>query len=373
MENNQTELQKILDKSRQILVILPNHPTDELISSGIALSMLLEKMQKNSSLLLENEIPPRLLFLKQPKNIINNLSGSRDFVIVFNTEKNNILDVKCDQKEKQYEIRITPQQGAINPKDFSFMPADFKYDLLIILGAENIEDLGEVYAKNTDLFFEVPKVNIDNHGGSSEFGQLNMIDPTACGAAEILARIALENFESFMDKEISQAMLTGIISATESFQRPNTTPKSMVIAAKLMKYKADQPTIIRHLYKTKSMPFLKLWGRVMVRLNWNEEKKLCWSIISAEDFVQSHSSSKDIPYVLEQIQENFSQGRIFAVIYSENPQQTSLSMRFSNSKIARDLSALFERESQNTSLAVDFKQKDLIQVEKILLEKIGAD
>lgn len=372
MENSQTDLKKLLEKSDNILVILPQQPSDELISAGIALSLILDKMQKRSGLLLENEISPRLLFLKKPKKIINSLAGSRDFVIVFNTEKNNILDVKCQQKEREYEIRITPQRGAINPKDFSIMPADFKYDLLIILGVENIEDLGRIYANNTDLFFEVPKVNIDNHGGNSEFGQLNIVDMTASGAAEILAILAMENYENFMDKEIAQSMLTGIISATESFQKSNTTPKSMVVAAKLMKYKADQPTIIRHLYKTKSMPFLKLWGRVMARLNWNEEKKLCWSMLSAEDFVQSHATARDIPYILEQIQENFSQGHIFAIIFNENPGMTSLRFRFSNSNIARDVSALFEKENQNLSLGIDFDKKNLIQVEKILLEKLES-
>lgn len=370
MASNQTQLQSLINKSKEILLVLPENPSDELIASGFSLSLLLEKMQKNASLLLENEIPPRLSFLKQPENIIVSLSGSRDFVIVFNTEKNKILDVKCEQQDKQYEIRVTPQQGAINPKDFSFMPADFKYDLIIILGAENIGDLGQTYAKNTDLFFEVPKINIDNHGSNSEFGQFNMVDMTASGVAEILAQTTLDDFENLIDKEIAQALLTGIISATESFQKSSTTPKSMVIAAKLMKYKADQPTIIRHLYKTKSMPFLKLWGRVMARLNWNEERKLCWSMISAEDFVQSHASSRDIPYVLEQIQENFAQGQVFAVIYSENPERTTLAMRFSNSKIAGDVSALFEKENQSLNLVVDFDKKDLIQVEKILLEKI---
>ena len=41
--------------------------------------------------------------------------------------------------------------------------------------------------------------------------------------------------------------------------------------------------------KTQSFSFMKLWGRVMARLNWDENLKLAWSLVSIEDFVQSRS------------------------------------------------------------------------------------
>jgi nanoRNase/pAp phosphatase (c-di-AMP/oligoRNAs hydrolase) len=373
MSQQQDDFQKLITKSKEVLIVVSEQPSDDAICGAFAIARILEKMQKTSSLLLNFEIPQRLSFLEKPKNTISNLSGIRDFVLLFNTSKNKILNIKHEEKSNQYEIRITPQKGTIDPRDFSFMPADFRFDLIIILGAENIEKLGKSYAENTDLFFEVPKINLDNHSGNSEFGQLNIIDMTSSSISEIISQITLEKYENILDKDIAQKLLAGIISATESFQKPNTTPKSMIMAAKLMKYKADQPTIIRYLYKTKSMPFLKLWGRAMARLNWDEKRKLCWSLISAEDFVQSHADSKDIPFVLEQIKENFFQGKIFAVIHSENPEKTKLSLQFSDSKMVQDAALFFEKESQDNRLEIEFKNQSLVAVEKIMLEKINQD
>jgi hypothetical protein len=80
---------------------------------------------------------------------------------------------------------------------------------------------------------------------------------------------------------------------------------------------ADQQKIIRYLYKTQPFHLLKLWGRVMARLNWEEDIQLVWAPIFLDDFVQSRSNPSDIPFILEKIRENYSAGKYFMVLYNE--------------------------------------------------------
>ncbi len=364
-----SEFKSIVDKSKYILLITPENPSADVLSSAFATFWLLKKKQKNIALYSVEKFPQKISFLKEPDELIKDLAGSRDFLLMFDTKRNKIIDVKSEQKDNQFIVRITPEKGAIDPRDFSFVPAEFRYDLLIILGAASLESLGQTHQNNTDLFFEVPKINIDNHSSNENYGQVNAVDMTASSVAEICANLFLEQDEKLMDHEIAQGLLTGIISATESFQKPNTTPKAMVLAAKLMKFKADQSQVIRHLYKTKSLPFLKLWGRVMARLNWNGNQKLAWSLISTEDFVQSRAAENDVPYILEEIQKNFSQGQIFGVFYNDSADTKAL-FSFVDQKLASQVARLFEVEANNGFLRFEFKNKNLLEAEKEFLEKL---
>lgn len=362
----------LISKSKQILIVIPPSPTDDVVCAAFGLSNLLEKQQKTVTLLNTETLPERLSFLTQRATVVNNLSGARDFIIIFSTKHNKILNVATEQKEEEYQIRVTPEHGSIDPRDFSFVPAEFKYDLVVVLGAASLDHLEKIYTDNTDLFFEVPKVNIDNQAANENFGQVNLVNMAFSSVSEIITEFSLEHFEKMIDKETAEAFLAGIIAATESFQKPNTTPSSMIMAARLMKYKADQPNIIRNLYKTKSLPFLKLWGRVMARLNWNDTHRAAWSLISIEDFVQSRTSEKDVPAALEQVQENFAKGQLFAIFYNESSSATTAQIRFSNENIARDIANLFNVSFHPRTLKLTFDNKNLLEAEKAFLEKLES-
>ncbi len=365
-----SDFQPLLKKSKNILLVTPPTPSDDVLASAFGMFRFFKKHQKEVSFLSKEQFPQRLEFLDAPDNVSKELSGLRDFVLVFKTEHNKIINHKSEERDGQYIIRITPEKGSIDPRDFSFMPADFKYDLLVIVGAPSLETLGSLYEENTDLFFEVPKVNIDNQSSNENYAQVNIVDMAASSIAEVCTSLISETDESLMDQKLAQSLLTGIIAATESFQKPITTPKAMIAAANLMKYKAEQPLVIRHLYKTKSLPFLKLWGRVMARLNWNKKRKSIWSLISSEDFVQSRASEDDISYILEEIQKDFLQGQIFAVFYTNESGNTTAQFRFTNKNKAQQVAAAYEVKLSNDSFKTELEMKNLLEAERDFIKKI---
>ncbi len=378
MAEKYQEFFSLIEKSDKILIVTPPNPSDDQVCGTFALGHLLKKEEKKkevSILLSPGSVPQKLEFLKKPDKIKSDLIGVRDFLLYFNTKNNRIIDIKTEQQPDKYVIRLTPEKGTIDPKDFSFVPADFNYNLVIVVGATSLDALGKIYQDNTDLFFEVPKINLDNQSANDNFGQVNAVDLTASSVSEILTSYLLErenksDKESSISQEISQSLLTGIISATESFQTPATTPRTMIFAAQLMKRDADQPTIIRHLYKTKSLSFLKLWGKVMAQLKWDESKKLSWASLSLDDFIQSKATEKDIPFILEEIQKNFSQGKAFAIFYSETPSITRGQIKLSDSGSARKLAQTYDTEAADNTLRVRLENKNLKEAEQEFLEKV---
>jgi phosphoesterase RecJ-like protein len=239
-----------------------------------------------------------------------------------------------------------------------------------VLDSPDLERLGKIYEKNPDLFFEVPIINIDHRSDNDNFGQINLIDTTASSCSEILS-IALEQVSSsLIDKNIADCLLAGIISATESFQKKNTTPRALLAAATLMDKGADQQTIIRWLYKTQPLHILKLWGRAMSKLSLDEQTKLVWTNLSVEDFVQSRASQNDVLLILEKLQENYSDGKIFMALYNDTPNSTLANIKSTDQELLKKMNSFFVGNLTRDILEIKLPTSNLVEVGESIVKKI---
>jgi len=313
------QFRNLLKNAKQVLIFSANNGGGDAVGSAWAMYFFLKKMGMDPTVVApqtKSELE-RFSFLPLPEQLMEGLTAARDFVLSFNTKFNKITNFRTERDENELRIFITPEKGSIDPRDFSFIPAKFKYDLVIVLGSPDKESLGKVYEENPDIFYEVPVINIDHHTENDNFGQVNIVDIKASSTCEVLSDIFLELDKNLLDEVVAECLLSGIIDETNSFQKKNTTPKSLHDASLLMTKGADQQKIIRYLYKTQPFHLLKLWGRIMARLNWEEDIQLVWAPIFLDDFVQSRSNPSDIPFILEKIRENYSAGKLFMVLYNE--------------------------------------------------------
>ncbi|MFA5777353.1 MAG: DHH family phosphoesterase [Parcubacteria group bacterium] len=366
------QIEKIIDESKNVLIILPQNPNGDAIGSGWAFYFFLEKKGIVPTLAFVDEFKEaeRFIFLPKPKNISESIAEAKEFILVFNTKYNKISNVKPEFGEDELKIYITPEKGSIDPRDFCFIPAKSKYDAIVVLDSPDKETLGKVFEDDPDIFYEIPVINIDHHSNNENFGQVNMVNITASSTAEVLYEIFEKIDSTIIDENISDCLLTAIISGTESFQRKNTTPKSLQISAKLMDNGAKQQEIIRWLFKTQPFNTLKLWGRVMARLNWDENLKLVWSLVAIEDFVQSRSNPQDIPFILEKIKDNYSAGNIFMVLYNENIDIVAGMIKCASPEMAKKLSGILDGQIKQDIVIFRIEKKNILEVEKEVLEKL---
>jgi len=365
------QFEKLLTESKNILVLLPENPDGDAIGSAWAFYFfVLKKNIQTTIAFSEHKNIEKYSFLPRPDKIVDNVLGAKDFILSFNTKYNNIIDIKTEKKEGETRIYITPEKGSIDPRDFSFIPAKFKYDLVVVLDSPDKESLGKIYEENPDIFYEVPVVNIDHHSSNDRFGQVNVLDFNASSTAEILAEIFQNNNKNFIDEKISECLLVGIIEATNSFQNKNTTPKSLQMASFLMSSGADQQKIIRYLYKTQPLSLLKFWGRVMAKLKWEENIGLVWAPILLEDFVQSRSNPDDVNLILEKIKENYSTGKIFMVVYSEKSETVKAVVKCSDLEILKTLIEIFGGKVKDDNLEIIREGTDVVSVGEEIVLKI---
>lgn len=369
------QFKELVAKAEHVLILLPQNPSGDAIGSGFAVAHFLEQSKKKATLAFSDPFQnaERYHFLPRPSQITHAITGARDFVLAFNTKFNNIIDHHAVREENEFKIFITPEHGAIDPRDFSFIPAKFKYDLLVVIDAPDKDAAGKIYEQDPDIFYEIPVVNIDHHSTNDNFGQFNFVQLTASSTSEIVADL-LESIDSnAVSQEVAKCLLTGIISATESFQTKSTTPKALQTAARLMEKGADQQEIIRWLYKTQPLHILKLWGRVMARLRWDESMKLAWSLVTIEDFVQSRSKSTDLSVILDRIKDNYSAGKVFLVLFNETPSMVRGILKSTAPEFNQKLANAFSnwKEEAGTGIfSFSVEAENIMEAENIALEEL---
>ncbi len=369
----QEQFQKFITDAKNVLIFIPENPGFDAIGSAFALAFFLENKDILATIVSGKKLTEnKFEFLPGPKNIVSEISGAREFVLSFDTSRNKIMGLRQETIGSAFNVYLTPEKGSIDPRDFSFILAKFKYDLIIVIDSPDLESLGQIYINNSDLFFEVPVIDIDHRGNNENFGQINLVDITASSCAEIL-KPALENIDvASFDKNIATCLLAGIISATGNFQKKNTTPKALSAAADLMDRGADQQGIIRWLYKTQPLSILKLLGRVMSKLNWEEKSKLVWAALNLEDFVQSRTTPESLPIILEKLQENYIDGQIFITLYNDTPNSTLAVLKTVNNELLQKFALLFGATINNDTLEIKISNSDLILSAKNIQARIES-
>jgi nanoRNase/pAp phosphatase (c-di-AMP/oligoRNAs hydrolase) len=306
----ETKLFDAIKASQRILIALPTTPHGDTLGSSLAFASFLKKLNKQVEIYCETKDFGSFNFLSGISEIKNEVVLPKSFVIQVNTEKTKIDEISYHPAPGSVNIYLKPKGGVFTPEDISFGKGSAGFDLILLLDTPSLEHLGAVYSHNAEIFFDTPKVNIDNHINNENYGNINIVDITSASTAEIVYDI-MKNYEaSLIDKEIATALLTGIIAETNSFQRPHTTPNSFMKASELIAQGANQQEIIQYLFKTKNYSVLKLWGRAMARIVHLTEFGTIFSVLSKQDIERSGATELEIPQVFDEFVSNVTDARL---------------------------------------------------------------
>ncbi|MFA5948505.1 MAG: bifunctional oligoribonuclease/PAP phosphatase NrnA [Candidatus Gracilibacteria bacterium] len=331
INSNQKQIIDLILRSQKIL-ILPSAPLDgDSIGSAISLYMLLKKLDKEPTVICNDPIPEVLQFLPNVKIVGNKIVSSSDFIITVDLKNASVDKIKSMIEDNKVNIIITPKDGKFSEEDVSFNRGQSNYDLIITVDCAELNQLRNFYEDNIELFNQIPVINIDHHISNAHFGRINHVDIMASSTTELLLPIfeeisKIKNMD-LIDEDIATLILTGIITDTGSFQNANTTPKSFDNAAKLVGYGARQQEIIQHIYKTKQLSQLKLWGRVLSKIQTDEAYKMVWSVVSQQDFRDTGSSEEQTGDIIDELMTNAPGAEIILLIKEKKDGTISGSVR----------------------------------------------
>jgi bifunctional oligoribonuclease and PAP phosphatase NrnA len=293
-----------IERAKRILFVPHANVDADGLSSALACFSIFTQLKKDCTVVCPDTLPESLNFLPNFERLTQSIASERQYVLTLDCSGGLEVDkLRYTVEDHKVNIIIVPKVGKLQQKDITLLDEGSSFDLIVVLDSAELSLLGSFYTDNVDLFSSTPILNIDHHISNTRFGQAQLIDPTCASATEVLYGWFLSNpaWKDLLTPDIATLLLTGLITDTRSFQNPNTTPRSLEVAANLLDLGARQQQIIQHIYKTKPLSTLKIWGRALNRIQMDPDARIVWSAVSREDLTEMGSSSKETAGLLDEL------------------------------------------------------------------------
>lgn len=360
---------ELINKAKRILII-PGRPDGDSIGSAAALHLVLKKLDKQVETVVLDPISDRMMFLPAIDEFKKEFKSVQDFIISLNHPKESVDKLSYNFSEDKLNIVITPKDNEFVAEDVTFSKGKFHYDVLIALDAADLDQLGKIYEEHPKIFKSIPVINIDHHASNDYFGTINLVDLTATSAAEILVGLIEALGPSLIDEDIATALLAGIINDTGSFQHANTTPKSLTIAAQMVGFGARQQEIIKHFFKTKQFSTLKLWGKILSKLQHDPDAKIAWSSVSLKDFEESNAIAEHVGGIIDELMTSVPNANIIILLTEREPNIISGSIRTKKGVDSALVAKLFGGGGHYGAAGFKILDMSSVEAESMVISKI---
>ncbi len=204
---------------------------------------------------------------------------------------------------------------------------DADYDLVVILDCGSLERIGDVGARHADLFGRLPRVLIDHHASNGAAGETDWIDPAAAATCEMVTLLAarLGVDLGIDDGALAGNLMAGIVMDTATFAHPNATPRTLVVSAALVGAGAPLSDVSRRLYRSKPDAQLRLFGRVLARLESADDGRIVWSSLTEADIAETGTARAHSEGIIDLLSQ--AETAEVAILFKEAGTNTRISVR----------------------------------------------
>ncbi len=237
-----------------ILVTVSKNPSVDELSAAMGLTIFLNKLGKHATAVASGTMPDAISFLEPNKTFEESADSLRDFIIALDKEKADHLRYKLEGEV--VKIFITPYRTTISSDDLEFSQGDYNVEMVIGLNVVNEKDLDEALASHGRILHDATVATITSGSTTSSLGTIDWHDKNASSTSEMVADLleSLKTAKVVLDEQISTALLTGIVAATERFSNELTSSRVMTVAAGLMASGANQQLIVTRLEEAEPAP-----------------------------------------------------------------------------------------------------------------------
>jgi len=222
------------------------------------------------------------------------------------------------------------------PPLYAFMPGierfrtdpdpSVAYDLLVVSDCGSLDRIGEVRDRHPELFERLPRVVIDHHASNDAVGPMDWIDPDAAATCEMVALLAVRLGVPLVgDPELAAVLMAGIVMDTATFAHPNATPRTLLASAALIEAGAPLSDISRRLYRTKPDAQLRLFGRVLDRLEHSDGGRVIWSTLLDSDLEATGAQSAHSEGIIDLLSQ--AERAEVAILFKDKGDATRISVR----------------------------------------------
>lgn len=300
---------QFIQNHHNILLIPSCERKFDTLPAARAIYHILSDLGKNTSIYFPDALPHQLSFLNIQHTIISSLNKDNSCTILIDTDKTPLERVHYAREGSIAKIILGgTDTSPVTKEHIRLEGGSSDWDGAIAIGYDDIRTLLRKLKGVSCKIDEKSLFTIHNRARPNESP---LTETGASPYSEMLVSIIKEMGAELITEQVATALLTGLIASTKNFQNPNIKPQSLFAAAYLISKKAQKEKIIRHLYKTKPLEFIKLWGYMLAKFSYEPEKKIGWSTAEMQDFVRSGAQPAHVPMLIEELRNHFSQADFF--------------------------------------------------------------
>jgi nanoRNase/pAp phosphatase (c-di-AMP/oligoRNAs hydrolase) len=337
-------------------------------ASALGVARVMERLDKQPVIVSSDGKPNAIQFLADHTRIQDAIENLQRFTIELDAAKTQVKELSYELKNDKLFVYLSPKKGRWDPQDVRLSPGQYHYDLIVSIGAADLEGCAPFYTEHPDFFFHTPILNIDHSPANEHFGQFNAVDVSAVACGEVCHDLLEAMEPGLIDEETATAFLTGLIAKTHSFKQRHVNARTLETASKLMAHGARRDLIVQHLYRTRSVSTLRLWGRALARLKVNAEKTMVWTLLSQQDFLHAGAQEQDLPDVIDELISSSPEASIAVLIFENSKRQVEAIVRVGPKQNALTLTQSLHPEGSREQVRLLFPTKPIVEAEKMLVE-----
>jgi len=247
------QIKEAINKANRVLLISHQKPDGDALGVLSAMAGFLKSIKKDYAVFCLDEVPPEYQFIPLTNEFKNDVEifthlRSRDSV----------------KQEEKFDVVIVMDSG------------DLKY-----------AGVADFVGKNKGYTL----INIDHHYTNDFFGDLNLVLADRSSVSEIIFEL-FKLWQVKIDKEISTALLNGLIFDTGALSNPATSKEALKISASLLNSGARFGEIKSNLLNNKSLNLLKIWGVAFERISYNEKYQMAFTVLTADDLAKAELNAE---------------------------------------------------------------------------------
>lgn len=370
-EQKEQQILGLIQQSNAVLICLPEQPTTDAIASGLALMSVVEKLERKGKVVSSGfNLPQNHSFLPKSDEIYDDISSLKKFIIDLDLSHSSVEELSYDIEDDKLRIYIQPKDGYFEERDVTVTAGEYSYDLIITVDSPDLDHLGRIYEMNADFFYHTPIINIDHKPTNDNYGQIDLVKVTATSASEVIFEMIEHWGQDILDEYMATNLLSGMISKTKSFRSGSVTPRSLSIASHLIDQGARREEIVKHLYQSKKVSTLKLWGRVLSELESAPEHSIVWSIIKQSDFEAAGSSEDVLPDVIDELIINTPDAKNVYIIFERADGKTGAIISTATYIDAKQIFSKFNPKGTAHFVEITANTLSPERLQEIILEKI---
>ncbi len=367
------QFHEALKRAKSPVILLSAHPTIDDFCAAFSLNALCKSLGIPCSIVTEGgRAPSTLSFLSLYSDISGDLGNINALTLRLSLAQAKVDGLTYTVDGNDLVVTITPKTGAWQPSDIRIAPNSYRYDLLFMIGTPNHASTGTLFSTYADFFFHTPTIVIDHGPANEHFGAINIVDLVATSVSEVCFALFTHLDAVHIDSAMATTLLTGMMSKTKGFRTPNVTPSTLDIVQKLITLHANREQIVEHLYRTRSLETLRLWGRALARLKAEESCGLVWTLITTQDFVSAGANAEALRDIADDILLTSPSAKIAIILFETQEGHIAGQLFAQQPHDALALGSPFRATGTRESAHLSFIHTNIVEAEKAIITHLKS-